>query len=241
MFKRKKATEAAANDSDETPGDPAALEEAVLGRPEPAVTSGPWDPADLDPDDGVRRLDLGALRVPIPDALELRLEVDDAGNVGAAIIGDSRNSLQLNAFAAPRRGGLWDEVRSEIAQALTDQGVAAEEADGELGPELRARIPTGDAKGATTPARFVGYDGPRWFLRGLLTGPAATDPAQAAPFHAVFRDVVVVRGGDAMAPRDPLPLRLPTDARPQESAEADAASYDGLDPFERGPEITEIR
>lgn len=242
MFKRKKPGEHSAQvDSD--PGDDTSTEEAVLGAPEPSVTTGPWDAADAPDDTDRPRVDLGAILVPVPPELELRLDVDPQGNIGAATIGDGRSALHLNAFAAPRRSGIWDEVRTEIAQSLTEAGAPAEEADGELGRELRSRIPTGEAKGATTPARFVGYDGPRWFLRGLLTGPAATDPVQAKPFVDVFRDIVVVRGGEAMAPRDPLALRIPAEAtlQPGAPAQTGETSYDDLDPFERGPEITEIR
>ncbi|MDQ1709887.1 MAG: hypothetical protein QOG49_1272, partial [Frankiaceae bacterium] len=224
---------------DASDSDSASLEEAVLGSAEPAVTTGPWDVDDVEGETFAPRVDLGAIRVPVPKDLELRIEVDDGGTVMAATVGNEHSALQLNAFAAPRRSGLWTEVRTEIAQALTEQGVGSEEADGALGRELRARIPTGDAKGATTSARFVGSDGPRWFLRGLLTGPAATDPVQAEPFEAVFREIVVVRGGEAMAPRDPLTLRLPTEA-PARVGQPDAVAYDDLDPFERGPEITEI-
>ena len=63
------------------------------------------------------------------------------------------------------------------------------------------------------PARFVGVDGPRWFLRAMYTGSAAVDPDAAAPLEAALRDVVVVRGSDPMAVRDPLPLRLPPQAQ----------------------------
>lgn len=231
MFKRKKATE----QETEAAGQP-----EIAPRVAAIVTTGPWDLGDLsDEDKELPRLDLGSIQVPIPENLELRLELDDQGNVGGAVVADQHSTMQLSVFAAPRRGGLWDDVRAEILQSLTDQRAAVQEADGTLGRELQARIPTGDPKGTTTSARFVGADGPRWFLRGLLTGPAATDPAQAEPFEDVFRGVVVVRGGEAMAPRDALALRLPADARAQLTPD-EAESYDDLDPFERGPEITEI-
>jgi hypothetical protein len=52
----------------------------------------------------------------------------------------------------------------------------------------------------------------------------------------------VVRGDEAMAPRDPLALRLPRDAvAAQEDAEAEGATAPTLDPLTRGPEITETR
>ena len=86
------------------------------------------------------------------------------------------------------------------------------------------------------PARFVGVDGPRWFLRGLVTGPAAVDPEQAGPVEAALRDVVVVRGSEPMAVRDPLALALPNEAQLQQPGD-----QVGLELPERGPEITETR
>lgn len=214
----------------------AAVQEAP---PEPAAvaTTGPWDVTDA-PDDELPRIDLGGLRVLVPEGVEVRVEVSPEGQVVAATAVDRGSQLQLNAFAAPRAEGIWTEVRAEISDALRAQGGAAEEVDGPFGPELRARIPAGDR--GTTPARFLGTDGPRWFMRGMLTGPASTDVAQAARLLEVYRQTVVVRGGDAMAPRDPLPLRLPREAQPGDPDEPEQVTEE-LSPFERGPEITETR
>jgi hypothetical protein len=82
-----------------------------------------------------------------------------------------------------------------------------------------------------------------------MTGAASTDPHQAVTLEDVFRSVVVVRGGDAMAPRELLPLRLPREAiAHMEGAHMDATQDEGegeakptLDMLERGPEITETR
>jgi hypothetical protein len=90
------------------------------------------------------------------------------------------------------------------------------------------------------PARFLGVDGPRWFLRGLMTGVGATDQVQARHLEDAFRGIVVVRGGEAMAPRDLLPLRLPREAQ-QQLTEAAEQQRPTLDMLERGPEITETR
>jgi hypothetical protein len=51
-----------------------------------------------------------------------------------------------------------------------------------------------------------------------------------------------VRGSDPMAPRELLPLSLPRDAATA-TPEQPAPEEEGpsLDPFERGPEITEVR
>ena len=84
----------------------------------------------------------------------------------------------------------------------------------------------------------------------MFQGPAATDPVQARKLEEIFRGVVVVRGGEAMAPRDPLPLQVPRDVAEQmqeahqqehEAAEQHTENRYAVDPFERGPEITETR
>ena len=226
----------------------AASEEPVVAEtpaaPARPATTGPWDPAD-GPDDRPR-IDLGGMQVLVPEGVEVRVEVSPEGQVVAATAVDRGSQLQLNAFAAPRSDGIWEDVRAEIREALRGQGGSAEEVEGPLGPELRARIP-GAQPGSTTPARVIGTDCPRWFLRGMLTGPASTDAAQATRLLEVYRGTVVVRGNDAMAPRDPIPLRLPREAA---AAAAEGLEADGddseqqrteLDPFERGPEITETR
>ena len=84
-------------------------------------------------------------------------------------------------------------------------------------------------------ARFIGVDGPRWFLRGVLGGEAAVDRDAAAGLEALFRQIVVVRGENPMPPRDLLQLRLPKD----NAAPAPQSAPD-LEQPERGPEITQI-
>jgi hypothetical protein len=235
-------------------------EDRETGQPwTPTPTSaprGPWDSADVD--DDVTRLDLGTLQVPVPPGCEIRVEVQQEDHtVTSATLVQGNSTVQIHVFAAPRSEGIWGDVRTEIVESLKGSGGSAEPADGPFGPELRARIPA-EAPGqgvVLQPARFVGVDGPRWFLRGLFTGPAATDPAQAKVLESAFRDVVVVRGGEAMAPRDLLPLRLPKEAiaamtDPQmaaqlaaqhEAAEQQAEAKPTIRMPERGPEITETR
>lgn len=206
--------------------------------------NGPFDLSEVE--DTSALLDLGAILVAPADGMELRLELseDEAHVVGVtAIVGDS--AVQVQAFAAPRSEGIWDEVREEIAAGLTQQGGTADESEGTFGRELLARVPAQDEQGrsAFQPARFVGVDGPRWFLRAVFTG-AAVEPARAGAVEDLVRALVVNRGGEAMAPRELLPLKLPempTDGGAPADEEAGPQSADDLNPFERGPEITEIR
>lgn len=212
----------------------------------PGSVGGPYDLADVDdPGAGGSRVDLGGIWLPGRPGLEVRVEADQAtGEVVAvtAVLGDG--ALQLQPFAAPRSEGIWDEVRTEIRAGITAQGGTVDEVTGPLGPELRTRVPARSADGSQTvqPARFVGVDGPRWFLRGVITGGPALDPDTDAELVALFRDVVVVRGTDPMAPRDLIPLRLPSVPEDEASTDGPADGHsEPLSPFERGPEITEIR
>ena len=245
-----------ATDEDAESGEASTDAPAPKAAPVDREANGPHDSAEVDlEDDG--RLDLGALRVRGVAGMELRLEVDESANqvVGAtAVIADS--AVQLQAFAAPRTMGIWDEIRGEIAESILAQGGTADEVDGALGTELRTRMPSAGPDGRTVfaPARFAGVDGPRWFLRAVFSGRAAIDDEAAAPLLEVVRSVVVVRGDSAMAPREMLTLTLPVqpdadgdadaeaDAEAQESQDAGTAVHtDDLKPFERGPEITEVR
>ena len=221
--------------------------------------TGPFDAADVDEEDG--RLDLGALRIKGVPGMELRLEIDEAANqvVGAtAVIGDS--AVQIQAFAAPKTTGIWDDIRSEIAESILAQGGTADEARGVLGTELRTRMPSAGPDGRTVfaPARFAGVDGPRWFLRAVFSGRAAIEDDAAEPLLEVVRGTVVVRGDSAMAPREMLLLKLPDEMQAPHDHDHDhghdhdhdhgddapagsSSRVDDLKPFERGPEITEVR
>jgi len=202
-------------------------------------SDGPWDAAERPDREGY--VDLGGLRLHGREGMELRLELDEStGAVSSATIQLGNSAVQLQAFAAPRSEGLWREIREEIQEGISRQGGHADEVPGPFGRELIARIPARSPDGRTghTAARFVGVDGPRWFLRAVFSGEAVHRPEAAEVLEAVVRDLVIVRGAEAMAPRELLPLRLP-DAADQPAAVEE--SQDELRPFERGPEITEVR
>ena len=170
----------------------------VRHREDPDPTTGPFDIRDS-PDDDQPRLDLGALRVPVWPGVDLRLDMNEAQQVVSVTLASTDGQMQLGVFAAPRNEGIWDEVRAEISQSLAAQGGSARDRpDGPFGTEL-----TGTLKGpeGSMPVRFVGVDGPRWFLRAMLVGRIAVDAAKAAPFEEALRAVVVVRGAE------PLPVR----------------------------------
>jgi hypothetical protein len=175
----------------------------------PHRDQGPWDASEVDGPEG--RLDFGAVWVRGVDGLQVQAQVDEAsGAVGVITLNLAEGGLQIQAFAAPRSGGLWEEVRGKLKASVTGQGGLIEEQSGEMGIELRGKVP---GQGALQPVRFVGVDGPRWFLRGLFLGRAA-EPGGVPELEQVFRDIVVVRGDEAMPPGEALKMRLPSAANP---------------------------
>lgn len=225
-------------------GDPATwtrLRDSQIISPAMTRSAGPWDGAGDYPEG--ERIDFGSLLVPVREGFDVQVFVSEEEGISIAVVsGDS--GLQLQPFAAPRSSGLWHEVLPEIVQEVAKAGGQSVEQDGPFGPELLARVVPQGAEGHDVPPqllRFMGADGPRWFLRGLISGPAADNAQLALPFEEIFADVVVVRGEHAEPPRKPLEIRLPDEARQVLEGQLAAQDGDSFDPFERGPEITETR
>lgn len=186
-------------------------------RDEPEPTTGPYDERDA-PEDDIPRADLGALRIPIGAGLDLQLEVNEHKEVLSATLAAMDGTMQLGLFAAPRSEGIWDDVRGELATSLRQQrGNPKERHDGAFGVELMATV---SGPNGRLPVRFIGVDGPRWFLRAMLAGEPA-DPAKAEKFEELLRQVIVVRGTEPLPVRDPVPLQLPKDVElPEELRDA---------------------
>lgn len=192
-----------------------------------ALARGPYDVSEAPA--GVQRLDLGSLQIPAVRDVEVRVQADPEGVIQQVVLVHGQNALQLGVFAAPRSEGIWDEVREEIRQSLFNDGAAAQEVEGEYGTELHARVRTQDG---ITDLRFVGIDGPRWMVRGVYQGEAATDPAAAGPLAECLDGLVVDRGQEAKPVREPLPLRLPRDVADQAGAGAPAGGNPAPGPRE---------
>lgn len=207
------------------------------GRPEPVeepepLTSGPFDSADVDADDLAARLDLGSLRLAMREGMELRVQVDENTQEVVAVMAMWPDSaVELRAFAAPRTSGMWDDIREEIVAETVRNGGTAAEADGLFGVELHlnVRVPDESGRSTTQAQRLWGVDGPRWFLRANVVGRAAVDDGEVPEVEAFVRDIVVVRGRTAMAPRDALPVKLPeldTETETDPETDTDAESQD---------------
>ena len=238
MFRRRRGLDP---DEADDPTDDAvegAADEAAADADEAAPPDrmyGPFDASEVDLDDedtAKGRIDLGAMLVRGRPGMQARIEVDQqAQRVRAITFVVERSGVQLQAFAAPRSSGIWADVKREIAADATKRGGTATEIEGPYGAELKVVVPakTPDGKPATQTTRVVGVDGPRWLLRATFFGPAV-DRSAAGELDDVLRDTVVVRGVDPMAPRDPLPLRVPAVMQATTGDATDAADVPTLQP-----------
>ena len=188
---------------------------ALEGQQSGDDASGPWD-SDAIPDDGLDRVDLGSLRVAPREGAELRLQVDEnTGEVQSVMLAAEEGALELRAFAAPRHGDLWSDVRPQIAADVSRHGGTATEREGRWGTELvcQMQVVLPDGSQALQPSRIVGVNGSRWLLRGTFLGQPAVEPETAQDWEDALAAVVVHRGSHAMPVGDALPLTLPDDAQ----------------------------
>lgn len=202
-----------------TDEDEADFEPQPKSAPADRATAGPLDAGEAN---AVRPyIELGGVKILPREGLGLRLEVEEGtGRVVAVGLDYAGSSLQVQPFAAPRSSGLWHEIRDQLEQQIQAQGGTTRVVDGGLGPELLAQIPAQSAPGqppVARIARFIGVDGPRWFLRGVISGQGAVDAQVGAQMEELFRSVVVVRGSAPMPPRDLIPLHMPQGADAQDA------------------------
>lgn len=181
-------------------------------------TEGPYDISEVDDLTGtpeVPRIDLGAMVLAGFPGAELRLQMsEETQQIVSAMLLHAESALEVGAYAAPRSGGLWSELREEIMASAIEVGGSAALAEGPFGVELRRFIPVTTPEGdqGYQPSRMWVAEGPRWLLRGIVYGQAALEDGVESPVAELveaFRQIVVRRGDEAMAPGDLLPLTMP--------------------------------
>lgn len=222
------ALEAAAEENEEAVDAAENVDEAqeVVALPESSAEyegrgdeRGPWDVEDENVPDYDEYLDMGSYYLPFLKGIELRVKANRATQqvLGTTITYGS-SSVEIEAFAAPKTLGLWDDVRADLIEANKD----AKEVEGVFGAELA--LPVTVKGGRKVLTRIVGVDGPRWMLRGIFSGKAATDPEgeEAKALNQFFADIVVERGDDPLAPRDLIPMHPPVAPAERKAAKAAA-------------------
>lgn len=195
--------------------------DSAPASPAPAERSeGPWDITEVDVAGDQSYVDLGGMMVKGRPGFEVQIPPDPkTGDPAAVVFVNDEAALELRAFAAKRSGGLWEEVRSDIAGEAARLNGECEVHDGRHGSELHLKVPgkTSEGADAVQPSRIVGVEGPRWFLRGTFYGKAAVEPDDDGLLESAFRDVVVNRGDGPMAPREALPITIPEGAVAKEA------------------------
>ena len=183
---------------------------STKSQPLDRLSAGPFDITELIQ---VRpSIDFGAIQLPLRDDVVYKLEVEEATNkIVALTVEHNGSSLQLQAFSAPGSDGVWHEIRSTLEQTILAQNGRTEQVVGPLGPELNAQIPNAD--GGFRLAKFIGVDGPKWFLRGVISGIALGDVLSMSHIIDIFRSVAVVRGNQPMPPKELLELTAPAGAQ----------------------------
>jgi hypothetical protein len=172
---------------------------------------GPWD--EQWAPEGVARLDLGSMQIPAVEGVEVRVQAGPEGNVEHVVLVSGTGAVEFGVFAAPRSEGIWDEVRVEMLQEMKSGGLAVREEHGRYGTELVAQLP--DPQGQLVDVRYVGVDGPRWFVRATFQGPVAADASLAPVLWECLEGLVVVRDDEPRPVREPLPVRLPPEMAQQ--------------------------
>lgn len=173
---------------------------------------GPRTPEEVDTSVGY--IDMGSILLPAITGMQMRTEVADDGQSVLRVLlvlGDS--GLQISAAAAPRSGGVWEEVRAQILEGLGGQGAHFEEVEGRYGTEVYADIPVElpDGRKATSRMRIIGREGDRWFSRIDILGPAALTPQAGAEIERILDRIVIVRDSRPRARLDLLPVHVPNE------------------------------
>jgi hypothetical protein len=110
--------------------------------------NGPWDSSEKTPDEDESYLDLGPLLIRGHDDLTIQLPADgEDGEIGSVILVTEDSALELRVFAATRSGGLWDEVRTDLAEEVTRLGGESTVVDGPYGAELHIAVPATSPEG----------------------------------------------------------------------------------------------
>ncbi|QBI54733.1 DUF3710 domain-containing protein [Streptomonospora litoralis] len=174
---------------------------------------GPWDSAEDAPEE--QRMDLGAVRIPVRTGIEVQVNVASQQNriIGVTLRTQS-SALQVQPFAAPKSSGIWSEMLEELRSQVTSQGGKVDDFEGTFGPELRAVVPVAGKKDDQgrqlgERVRFIGVDGPRWVLHGVIRGDGASKPEAMAEVEELFQQIVVARGDAPAPPREMLAIVVP--------------------------------
>lgn len=168
---------------------------------------GPWERADVEDMQTIAEkynigiFDLGALALAVPAGGQIQAELTQEG-VPIFHVACDEARVTVQAFAAPKKAGVWRDRVSEVQALYEDTPAETSITDGPWGRELTAKD-----QGMTI--RLVGVDGDRWFLQATAISTIA-DQDKARDFcRNVLNHCIIDRGPEPMAYMEPLPLQVP--------------------------------
>jgi uncharacterized protein YggU (UPF0235/DUF167 family) len=170
------------------------------------------------------RHDLGGVLIPENETAELAVEVSPEGVATTVWMVTPNGRYNITAYAAPKAGGLWREVVTELAESLRNDEAQVSIEDGPWGREVVGLVTKGPEPVAM---RFIGVDGYRWMVRGAAIGTPESADAIAEEMRVALSDTVVRRGDTPQPVRAQLPLQLSESlvARLRARAEQMTAEY----------------
>jgi len=177
---------------------------------------GPFDITEVDLDaDDVQRLDFGSLIVTPFDGMQLQMQISQASKlVQALLVVAKEAALEVALFAAPARGSMLAQVRSDMEAATEQAEGTMTLTRGPLGTEVRRVLPVTAPDGRTgkQASRTWMVQGPKWLLRGVLLGKGATEDAVTGDSELLFEffcNLVVRRGDTPHVPGELIGLEVP--------------------------------
>ena len=186
---------------------------------------GPFDIDDFDDPStaALGRLDLGSVLIPMPEAGQVQVELNEMGVPSAVwVVMPPNGRFTIAAYAAPKTTGLWREVATELADSLRKDVQKVTIEDGPWGREV---IGVAAAEQGQPPnvVRFIGIDGYRWMIRCVVNGPQDRIVLLSQEARNALTDTVIRRGDTPLPVRTPLPVQLPEPMAAQLRAAAEQA------------------
>lgn len=152
-------------------------------------------------------ISFGSLLIPSIDGVSVRGDINEENNQVVAVSFEHQGSiLQVTPFATAKSEQVWPEIMDQLKEGIVASGGSASETEGSTGKQLNAVVPAGQD---SAKIRFIGFDGPRWFLRGVISGAAIDNQIAAKNMEDIFCALIVNRGDIPLPPKEPLPLKLP--------------------------------
>ena len=188
--------------------------EEKAGSPDPQRL-GPYNEGEA-PKDSMF-FDAGVMHIPVIDGLHISPVMGGTDSILALELVAGTAQMQVAVCAMQRSGGLWDEIRQELADQLESEEYRIFPLPGPFGEAVLARpIPGGksDVEGAL-PLLLWGVEGDRWLLRVILRGQAAEEESARQDLLKILHGMEIVRGDEAHMPGEFIPIRLAPDLREQ--------------------------